>query len=161
MNDIQDKIRKLLALSNNSDEFEAKDALLKAQELMAKYNMVVDGQEKKREIINDYVKTSFRMVRNHGILAGIIALNFRTIAYFRGAEIHYLGYREDVMASMNCTEYALEQIEKGVSMYINGLIQKSDRRMSDLEIEMQKSSGLMALSKDCMMHLRSMPKTGV
>ncbi len=138
MNGIQDKIRKLLALSNSSNEFEARDALLKAQELMVKYNMKVDGETKSGEIINEYVNTSLRMVRNHGILAGVIAHNFRTIAYFRGTEIHFLGYSEDVYASVRCIEYAFDQIQKGVSRYINGLMQKSDQGKSDLEIEMQK-----------------------
>ena len=134
MNAIQEKIRKLLALSNSSNEFEARDALLKAQELMAKYNMEVNGETDNHEIINDYVKTNLRMVRNHGILAGVIAHNFRTIAYFRGAEIHFLGYKDDVYASVKCLEYALEQIKQGVTKYIERVLQENNRRKTDIEI---------------------------
>ncbi len=134
MNPTQEKIRKLLALSNSSNEFEARDALLKAQELMAKYNMEAEVNTDNQEIINDYVRTNLRMVRNHGILAGVIAHNFRTIAYFRGAEIHFLGYRDDVYASVRCMEYALEQIEQGVTKYIDGVLQENNRRKTDIEI---------------------------
>ena len=42
---IMEKIKKLLALANNNpSEDEAMAAALKAQEMMAKYNIVLDGQ---------------------------------------------------------------------------------------------------------------------
>ncbi|SCW68249.1 Protein of unknown function [Lachnospiraceae bacterium C10] len=44
---IEEKIKKLLALSQSSNPNEAKAALLKAQDLMLKYNLSIDYETDK------------------------------------------------------------------------------------------------------------------
>ena len=55
-NKIIDKIEKLLALSSSSNENEARDAMTKAQELMAKYEIkreqLKDGEQEERRVVN-------------------------------------------------------------------------------------------------------------
>lgn len=62
-NKIIDKIEKLLALSSSSNENEAKAAMVKAQELMAKYEIrreqLNNGEPEERPIVH-YTSMPFR-----------------------------------------------------------------------------------------------------
>ena len=62
-NKIIDKIEKLIALSNSDNENEAKAAMLKAQELMAKYEIEMSqinpDKAKERPVVS-YTSPSFR-----------------------------------------------------------------------------------------------------
>lgn len=98
---ILNKIKNLLDLSTSSNEHEAKAAALKAQELMAKYDInpqsVVDTTSYMDEIshifVNDDGKHSMKKWKI--LLAPIIANNFRCKFYFFGNSIVFYGYKRD------------------------------------------------------------------
>lgn len=95
------KIKNLLDLSTSSNEHEAKAAALKAQELMAKYDIdsqsVVDTtsyvDEISRVICEDDGKHSMKKWKV--LLAPIIADNFRCKLYFHGNSVVFYGYKRD------------------------------------------------------------------
>lgn len=88
MEKILNKIKNLLDLANNNpNENEAIAAALKAQELMAKYNIELDQLDDKketREIVEEiYHQSDKHEMRKWKIgLADIIAQNFRCKVYF-------------------------------------------------------------------------------
>ena len=116
---IVEKIQKLLALSQSSNEHEAYAALTKAKELMAKHkleNIELDMDSK--EIIRLYTGTTFTSKVDPwiSILAELIASNHCckvTLSHYSGGkrrEILINGFRED---AENCREifyYALMTI---------------------------------------------------
>ena len=94
---IEEKIKKLLALSQSSNPNEAKAALLKAQDLMLKYNLSIDYEVDCPEIITDSL--AIKHQKYHIQMAMLIADNFRTRTWIGRNEIFYIGYKEDVIAS--------------------------------------------------------------
>ena len=103
MNKLMEKVQKLLALANgnNNSEDEAKAATLKAQRLIAEYNLDM-SQLNPEEI-------AYKLVRavhpnNNGYrasLASILAPNFRCKCVFVGGVVHFFGREGEVDA---CTE---------------------------------------------------------
>ena len=88
MEKILNKIKNLLDLANNNpNENEAIAAALKAQELMAKYDIELDQLDDKKET-REIVKEVYRQSGKHEMkrwkigLASIIAENFRCKVYF-------------------------------------------------------------------------------
>lgn len=65
--DIEKKIRKLLALSESPNEFEAQAALLKARQLMAEYKLTEAGSRKGKRMESDTTVTE----RSHRFLRQI------------------------------------------------------------------------------------------
>lgn len=124
MNDtdkIIDKIEKLIALSGSDNENEAKSAMLKAQELMAKHEIKMDqinpDRQKEQRVVS-YTSPSFRddWVID---LACLIAQNFRCRSIIRqkrragGAfRIVFYGFDDDALISINIFNYAVEVIRK-------------------------------------------------
>lgn len=101
---IMDKIEKLLALAgNNPNKEEAQSALLKAQELMAKYNVSVDPAERKKEEL--YCKTVEKHSRlrkgARNSLTVIIARAFAVKCVIVGDKPTFFGYRENVDAAVS------------------------------------------------------------
>lgn len=120
-NKVIDKIEKLLALSSSSNENEARAAMMKAQELMAKYEIkreqLKDREQEERRIVN-FSSVSFRDEWIH-MVSGVIAENFRCrrIAVSRvgsgGAfRIRFYGYEEDAEICINIFNYAVKVIRK-------------------------------------------------
>ena len=120
-NKVIDKIEKLLALSSSSNENEARAAMMKAQELMAKYEIkreqLKDGEQEERRIVN-FSSVPFRDEWIH-MVRGVIAENFRCrrIAVSRvgsgGAfRIRFYGYEEDAEICINIFNYAVKVIRK-------------------------------------------------
>ena len=116
-NKVIDKIEKLLALSSSSNENEARAAMMKAQELMAKYEIkreqLKDGEQEERRIVN-FSSVPFRDEWIH-VVSGVIAENFRCrrIAVSRvgsgGAfRIRFYGYEEDAEICINIFNYAVK-----------------------------------------------------
>ena len=95
---ILEKIKKLLALAgNNPSEEEAKSASLKAQQLMAEYNLTLaeDDEDNKLEFANAEFKCGADNQWKYG-LAGVVAKNFRCEYYFLGRKIVvFYGYKAD------------------------------------------------------------------
>lgn len=108
---IVEKIKRLLALgdgSRNNSEEEAKAAMLKAHELMAKYDITLDATECD-EI--KYIHLCCDSKWNMGFrkpLAVIIAKNFRCETYLesRGGRIIFFGHDTDATIAKEVFEYA-------------------------------------------------------
>lgn len=114
--EILEKIKGLLALGaasrNNSDE-EAKAAMLKAQQLMAKYDISaeeVEGEEEEKyshEMCEHKWDYAYRIP-----LASVLAKNFRCMTYSRGKTIVFMGHPSDAKICKATFEYAYQFIQK-------------------------------------------------
>ncbi len=103
--DMQKVIRKLFdkAASTHS-EHEAEAAILKAQELMAKYGIQDVGEEHDIKYIALTCKhTGNRSFRRP--LAKIIADNFRVKNYLRNMQVTFFGREKDVLIAKEAFEY--------------------------------------------------------
>ncbi len=113
--DIEEKIKKLLALSESNNPNEAKAALLKAQELMLKYN-ISEIDNKEAEICTESIKINRNKFANR--ISVLIANNFRTKTWVSADCINYIGFREDVCASKFCFVYLIEESARCFSDYV-------------------------------------------
>jgi hypothetical protein len=120
--DVLRKIKDLLALGdsarNNSEE-EAKAAMLKAQQLMAKYDISteeVEGEEEEQyahEMCEHKWDYAYRVP-----LANVLAKNFRCMVYFRGKSVVFMGHPSDAKICRATFEFAYKFIQKkGNSVY--------------------------------------------
>lgn len=126
MEKILNKIKNLLDLANNNpNENEAIAAALKAQELMAKYNIELDQLDDKketREIVEEvYHQSDKHEMRKWKIgLASIIAQNFRCKVYFMNKkDVVFYGYKEDAKIALNVFTYLYEIGNKFAVRYYN------------------------------------------
>lgn len=126
MEKILNKIKNLLDLANNNpNENEAIAAALKAQELMAKYNIELDQLDDKketREIVEEiYHQSDKHEMRKWKIgLADIIAQNFRCKVYFMNKkDMVFYGYKEDAKIALNVFTYLYEIGNKFAVRYYN------------------------------------------
>lgn len=126
MEKILNKIKNLLDLANNNpNENEAIAAALKAQELMAKYNIELDQLDDKketREIVEEvYYQSDKHEMRKWKIgLADIIAQNFRCKVYFMNKNnVVFYGYKEDAKIALNVFTYLYEIGNKFAVRYYN------------------------------------------
>ena len=129
MKDYKEKIRKLLALAESSNEHEARAALLKAKELMAEYKIeeidLVDVKSRKvKRIYTDYFYTK-RGEFWISSLANIIAENYccRCASYipYKGAQkrqIFFIGLEDDVDLCAKIFEYAVDSARKCGKSYL-------------------------------------------
>lgn len=122
--DVLEKVRKILALSekgsNNSDA-EAEAALLKAQELMAKYNISIEQVTEATTEIK-YAHETCTHKWDMGFrkdLAPIIATNFRCHFYLRGKNIVFVGRDFDARIAREAFEYAYEFALRGGNKQYN------------------------------------------
>ena len=115
MNNIEDKIRKLLELSsNNPSEHEAIAAALKAQELMAKYDLTIEQVKDKPEI-REIIEAAYYHTGKHEMkrwkyaLANTVSKNFRCkpLMYGNDAVVFY-GYKEDAEIAKQVFTYLYE-----------------------------------------------------
>lgn len=126
MEKILNKIKNLLDLANNNpNENEAIAAALKAQELMAKYNIELDQLNDKKET-REIVKEIYHQSDKHEMrkwkigLAGIIAQNFRCKVYFMNKkDVVFYGYKEDAKIALNVFTYLYEIGNKFAVRYYN------------------------------------------
>lgn len=123
---ILEKIRNLLDLANNNpNENEAIAAALKAQELMAKYDVELeqlDDKKENREIVEEIYRQSGKheMKKWKWGLAGIIAKNFRCKYYaLNKADIVFYGYKEDAKIALSVFTYLYETGNKLALRYYN------------------------------------------
>lgn len=118
-NKVIDKIEKLLALAGSDNENEAKSAMMKARELMAKYEIkreqLHEGQEEERAIVH-YTSPPFRDDWCK-MIASVIADNFRSRVISssrRGSggayRLKFFGYDEDAEICINIFNYAVKVI---------------------------------------------------
>jgi len=126
MEKIMTKIQNLLDLANNNpNENEALAAALKAQELMAKYNIELeqlDHKEETREIVKEvyYQSGKHEMKKWKVGLASIIAENFRCKVYFiNKQDVVFYGYKEDAKIALQVFTYLYEIGNKFAVRYYN------------------------------------------
>lgn len=126
MEKILNKIKNLLDLANNNpNENEAIAAALKAQELMAKYNIELDQLDDKketREIVEEvYYQSGKHEMKKWKIgLAAIIAQNFRCKTYFLGGQdVVFYGFKEDAKIALEVFTYLYEIGNKFAVRYYN------------------------------------------
>lgn len=107
MNKMLDKVQKLLALAgNNPSEEEAKAAAMKAQKLIAQYNLDLSGIS--GEAVVQYKLLQAEHPNNNGYrgqLSVILAPNFRCKAIYLGTQIHFFGREGDVETCVSVFNY--------------------------------------------------------
>lgn len=119
---VLEKIKGLLALGdvkrNNSEE-EAKAAILKAQQLMAKYDISaeeVEGEEEQEyshEVCEHKWDYAYRVP-----LANVLGKNFRCMVYMHGKKVTFMGHPSDAKICKATFEFAYQFIQhKGNSIY--------------------------------------------
>ena len=120
--EILEKVKALLALgdsSRNNSEEEAKAAILKAQQLMAKYDIsaeeVQEGAEEKyaHEMCEHKWDYAYRIP-----LANVLAKNFRCMLYTHDKKVVFMGHASDAKICRATFEFAYRFIQKrGNSIY--------------------------------------------
>lgn len=104
---VTEKIKKLLALSkNNPSEEEANSALLKAQAMMAEYDISIDECEPDKIT---YGEERCEHKWNMGYrkpLANVIATNFRCEVYYHGGSVIFFGHKMDAKIAKEAFEFA-------------------------------------------------------
>ncbi len=114
------RIKKLLALSESSNEYEAKVAMLKAQELLVKHKISLKEIEEHKNInvTEGETNITFRQGKWKGKLADLIAENFGCYHYYRTNRTHtiiFMGKDEDVTVCKMVLEYAVDSINSVVN----------------------------------------------
>lgn len=112
---VLEKVKKLLALSgNNPSEEEAKSAALKAQQLMAEYNLSVsdiDGEEKL-----EMTDAGFSTGTDNNwkfSLSRVVADNFRCEVYWVGKKrVVFYGYKADCEIARDVFEFLFKTCKK-------------------------------------------------
>lgn len=146
--DIRDRIAKVLALAESPNENEAKAALLKARELMAKYKLrpeeVGRTDAKGKKVIKRLTKVSCTKMTDPWTvqLSAIIAENYCCKAYRcrgRGKKTVYIGFvglEDDFSVCEKIFLYAVDCVRSQTAMLIAGLSMSGSRRR-----EMKNSFG--------------------
>ena len=116
MNNIENKIAKLLALAESNNPNEANAALLKAQELMLKHNISMDYLGHEEKIVTE--RLNMTPNKQYVRMALLISSNFRTKTWFGRDHISFIGYQDDVMASRYCLEFLIKKSTGCFSRYI-------------------------------------------
>ena len=120
--EILEKIKNLLALGdsakNNSEE-EAKAAMLKAQQLMAKYDISASEVEEESEEVYAHEECEHKWDYAYRVpLANVLAKNFRCMVYIKGKKIVFMGHSSDAKICRATFEFAYKFIQKkGNSLY--------------------------------------------
>lgn len=120
------KIKNLLDLANNnSNENEAMAAALKAQELMAKYNIdssaVYDIEKEEKEIAHMMYEDSGKheMKKWKVSLSTVIARNFCCEVYFYGKSVVFYGYKKDARIAVEVFRFLYEAGNRFAVRYYN------------------------------------------
>ena len=121
---IIEKIKKVLELSkNNPSEEEAKAAALKAQRLMAEYDVTISeiDTEDRDEITENAVETSTGNKWKYS-LAGVVATNFRCKFFVRNkTKMIFYGYETDAMIAGQTFKYLFEVGNRRARQFYNEL----------------------------------------
>lgn len=107
MNNMLEKVQKLLALAgNNPSEEEAKAAAMKAQELIAQYNLDLSALSAEEKIQCKLLPAEHPNNNGYrGTLAAILAPNFRCKSVYIGTQIHFFGREGDVDTCVSVFNY--------------------------------------------------------
>lgn len=117
------KIKKLLALASSCNENEAQAAMLKAQEMLARYKLTMrDVQVSKptqKNVQEKRTPITFKKATWKGRLAWVVADNFGCYNFYYTQGTHqvvFMGLTEDIETAAAVFEYAVE--------YINGRVKQ-------------------------------------
>lgn len=120
-NKLIERIQKLLALTESSNENESKLAMLKVQELLVKNKLSLKEVESYKKVnvkVKEHISDiSFRQGTWKAQLGQLIAENFGCYQYFRGVRSKYIvffGKEEDVIVCNIVLEYAIDCIQNSV-----------------------------------------------
>lgn len=113
---ILDKVKKLLALAgNNPSEEEAKSAALKAQKLIAEYNLNVTdlGEEADEEpLVFRYYETGVDKAWKYD-LSMVVARNFRCrVTWIGKRKLSFYGFKTDAEVACEVFEFLFKTCEK-------------------------------------------------
>ena len=116
------KIKRLLELSNtskNDSEEEAKAAMLKAQELMAKYEVSIEEVSTEEEQQFAHEECEHKWDYGYRIPLGVaLANNFRCKVYLSGKSVVFMGHSIDAKICKETFEFAYKFImKKGNQIY--------------------------------------------
>lgn len=116
------KIKRLLELSNsskNNSEEEAKAAMLKAQELMAKYEVSIEEVSAEEEQQFAHEECEHKWDYGYRIPLGVaLANNFRCKVYLSGKSVVFMGHSIDAKICKETFEFAYKFImKKGNQIY--------------------------------------------
>ena len=139
MDNVKDKIRKLLAKATSQNEHEAQAAMLKARELMAKHKLtekdVADAKPGNRKLVTiEYADGTFSPNRNswYPNLGGVIADNhccLCVVSHARRSKVHtikFIGIDDDPLICMEIFRYALQEIKSKMVEYKKLVYEKVD-----------------------------------
>lgn len=117
--DILLKVKKLLALANNSGSYEgeAANAFLKAQELMVKHNLTMEEvteDQKPAEAKADYSVSKGSNTAWKVALAKILADNFKCEVLKCGSGFCFIGMAEEVQLTISLFNLASDIMDKGM-----------------------------------------------
>lgn len=104
---LMNKVNKLLALAgNNPSQEEANSAYLKAQKLIAEYNLNMDefSEEKDEIVMLPCIHSNNEGYRT--MLANVLAANFRCRPIMSGNTVHFIGYKTDVEVCVQVFNHA-------------------------------------------------------
>ena len=128
MEKILNKIKNLLDLANNNpNENEAMAATLKAQELMAKYNIdssAIDSDQSEKELYKAVWQDNGKheMKKWKIELATVIAKNFCCKVYFlghRGSDVVFYGFKKDAKVAIEVFKFLYAAGNKLAVRYYN------------------------------------------
>lgn len=130
MADIKDKIAKLLALAESPNEAEAKAALLKARELMAKNKLTPEEcqKQKNQKVVKDFTDIQCTAMTNPwaASLSAVIADNYccrainRKRKGYKTATIGFIGLEDDFEICKRIFLYAYDCIASTCKREIKG-----------------------------------------
>lgn len=129
MDNIQDRINKLLALAQSPNENEAKLALLRARELMAKYKLSVKDLEKPEDaaVQRIYIpECAYTTLTNNWVLGltNVIAKHYCCVSLISKKKNHkictpvLLGLDDDVLLCEKIFRYAYDSVKSGIRRQI-------------------------------------------
>lgn len=114
MNQIADKIQKLLNLAgNNPSEAEAQAALLKAQALMAKYNIDKESLSAEEAISYDLIQTKVKSHKFNNQLGQILGNSFACRVIIFDSKVSFFGRSDNAKAAASAMEFAFKVMKKG------------------------------------------------
>ena len=139
----KDKIQKLLSLSTSSNIEEAKTALLKAQELMLKYNYSIkDFVKEEKNIIHENVDLYFTPYKNaYFTYFNLIAEQYNCFTYIRSfgnsskRYVILLGLEKDVYVCKQVIIYIKNVVDQWFREY-----KKCNSTLSNQELNSDKSN---------------------
>lgn len=104
---LMNKVNKLLALAgNNPSQEEANAAYLKAQKLIAEYNLNMDEFSEDKESIVMMPATHSNNEGYRTTLAMILAKNFRCRVIMSGNQVNFIGYKTDAEVCVQVFNHA-------------------------------------------------------